>query len=432
MTAPTNAEAAVPAAATTLPTSGSASRRNALRATALVLLLLMTGAGLRTYLNQAHAQRVAQATQEGAARTVLFTRPRTGQGTRSLSLPATLRGQSEASVYARTNGYVRAWKKDLGDTVKKGDVLVLIDTPEVDQELAQAQAMREQIQARLQLARTSLNRWEGLRRSDAVSQQELDEKRADVQQLQADLNASSANVKRLQQLHDFGRVTAPFDGVVLRRNVEQGALVAAGSSNGARPLYELTQSKDLRLTVGVPQAFTADVSVGKEVGIKLMERPNVALKGRVERIAGGLDAATRSAQVEISLSNADGKLLPGAYVEVNLPLSRSSKTLVVPPNALQFRQDGPRVAVVDASGRVSLRNVKIGRDLGRAVEVLSGLSPADAVVLNPHDTIIEGETVLAKEAPKPKEDAEAAKAPGKAASKAAATTDAKATGKEQG
>jgi membrane fusion protein, multidrug efflux system len=410
------------AASADQPVSGRASRRMALRASGLALLVLLTGAGVRAYVNHAQAESVAQTTKEAAARTVLFTRPRAGQGARSLALPATLRGQNEASVYARTNGYVRAWKKDMGDAVKKGDVLVLIDTPEIDQELAQAQAVKQQIQARLELARTSLGRWEGLRHSDAVSQQELDERRADVQQLQADLNASAANVKRLQQLHDFGRVTAPFDGVVLRRNVELGALVASGSGSGARPLYELTQSKELRLTVGVPQAFTGDVTVGKEVGIKLIERPNAVIKGRVERMAGGLDAATRSVQVEISLPNADGKLLPGTYVEVNLPLAKNSKTLVIPPNALQFRQDGPRVAVVDANGRVSLRNIKIGRDLGRSVEVISGLGPADAVVLNPHDTVIEGEQVVAREAPKPKDDAAAAKEPAQRSSNASTKT----------
>jgi RND family efflux transporter MFP subunit len=155
----------------------------------------------------------------------------------------------------------------------------------------------------------------------------------------------------------------------------------------------------LRLSVAVPQAYANEVVVGKEVGIKLIERPNAPIKGKIDRVAGGLDVATRSVQVEVVLPNEDGKLLPGAYVEVNLTLSGGAKALLIPPNALQFRQDGARVAVVDQAGRLSIRSVKLGRDLGRAVEVISGLTPKDAVVLNPHDTIIEGERVAAREAP---------------------------------
>lgn len=377
-------------------------RRPLRRAGQFVLVavaLLLGGAGVRTYLNVAQAKAVATSTRENALKTVLFTRPKAGQGQRTVALPATLRGQNEAAIYARTNGYVKAWKKDIGDQVKQGDVLALIDTPEVDQDLAQARATTEQIKARLSLAQSSLQRWEGLRQGDAVSQQDLDERRAALQQAQADLAAGQANVRRLQQLHDFGRITAPFDGVVVRRNVEVGALVAAGSAANTKELFYLAQSQALRLTVAVPQAYVGDVAVGKEVSVKLLEKPNAPVKGNITRVSGGVDVATRSVLVEVALPNKDGKLLPGAYVEVSLPLSGSAKALLVPPNTLQFRQDGPRVAVVDEAGLIALRPVKLGRDLGRAVEVTSGLSPKDAVVLNPHDTIEEGERVAMREAP---------------------------------
>ncbi|MDO9237278.1 MAG: efflux RND transporter periplasmic adaptor subunit [Aquabacterium sp.] len=389
-----------PSLETDLPVAGHAGPVSRARKLTLVALaLLLGGAGVRTYVNAVHAKSVASSTQENAMTTVLFTYPKAGQGQRTVALPATLRGLNEAAIYARTNGYVRAWKKDIGDKVKKSDLLAIIDTPEVDQDLAQAKAAQEQVKARLALTQSSLQRWEGLRQRDAVSQQELDERRAAQQQAQADLAASHANVKRLQQLHDFGRITAPFDGVVVRRNVEVGALVASGSAINTKEMFYLAQTDSLRLTVAVPQTYVGDVVTGKEVTIKLIEKPNAPFKGTITRVSGGVDVATRSVLVEVALPNKEGKLLPGTYVEVALPLSGSAKALLVPPNTLQFRQDGPRVAVVGEGDKISLRQVKLGRDLGRAVEVISGLSPKDQVVLNPHDTFEEGLRVAKREAP---------------------------------
>lgn len=364
-----------------------------------VLALLLGGAGMRTYFNVAHAKSVVDRTDRSALKSVLTTQARPGQGLRTVALPATLRGRNEAALFARTNGYVRAWSKDIGDHVKKGDVLAIIDTPEVDQDLAQAQAAQAQIQSRLVLAQSSLVRWEDLRKRDAVSQQELDERHAAQQQALADLAASQANVRRLQQLHDFGRITAPFDGVVVRRNVEVGALVASGSANTTRELFYLAQTDVLRLTVAIPQVYASDVAVGKEVSIKLLERPNAPGRGKITRVSGGVDVATRSVQVEVSLDNKGGDFLPGSYVEVALPLSGVAKTLLLPPNTLQFRQDGARVAVVGAGDKVFLRDVKLGRDLGRTVEVIAGITPQDVIILNPSDTIEEGEQVLAQKAP---------------------------------
>lgn len=383
-----------------------AARRAVRRAKVLGLLalaVLLSGAGVRAWLNAAHAQTVAQRTQDQATPTVLVTSPKPSKALREIALPATLRGRNEAAIYARTNGYIKVWKKDLGDVVRKGDVLAVIDTPEVDQDLSQAQANQEQIKARLGLAQTSLVRWQGLRQRDAVSQQEVDERRAALQQAQADLAASQANVRRLQQLHEFGVITAPFDGVVVRRSAEVGALVSAGSGGTSKPLYDLAQTDRLRLTVSVPQAFAADVQRGKEVGIKLLERPQLPFKGTVTRVSGGIDVATRSLLVEVELPNQQGLLLPGGYVEVSLPLAGTPKALLLPPNALQFRQDGARVAVVGEGGRLSLRAVTLGRDLGRSVEVLAGVKAQDMVVVNPHDTIEEGQRVKTRVLPPEKD-----------------------------
>ncbi len=372
----------------------------------VAVLLLLSGAAWRSHVNNVQAKQVADSTLANATRTVLTTHARAGQAQRQVALPATLRGRNEAAIYARTSGYVKAWKKDIGDQVRKGEVLLIIDTPEVDQDLAQARAVLQQVQARLTLAQSSLARWEDLRLSKAVSQQELDERRAAHQQTQADLAAAQANVRRLQEQHDFGRVTAPFDGVVVRRHVDVGALVAAGSATSARPLYELSETRELRLTVGVPQAYADDVAVGKAVQVRLLEKPVHPVQGEITRMAGGIDATTRALEVEVRIPNAQGALLPGAYVEVSLNLSGSPKALLLPPNALQFRQDGPRVAVVDAQQRIVIKPVKLGRDLGKQVEVLAGLSPKDAVILNPADALEAGERVAAKEAPPPPKEAD--------------------------
>jgi multidrug efflux system membrane fusion protein len=362
-------------------------------------LLLLAGAA-RTHVNSVHATAIAQETRQNAVRAVLFAQPELAKGQRSLALPATLRGAQESPVHARTSGYVRSLHKDIGDRVRQGELLATLDTPEVDQDLAQARASVQQVQARLTLSQTSLSRVESLRNSDAVSQQELDERRAAFQSAQADLASARANVQRLEALQRFGRIVAPFDGVVVRRGVEVGALVAAGSATTNRELFYLAHDQALRLTVAVPQGFIEGVKVGQEVGLKLAERPQAKLTGQVQRIAGGLDAATRSVQVEVAVDNRDGKLKPGGYVEVAWQLSGAKPTLLLPPTAFQFRQDGPRVAVISADQTLSLQPVKLGRDLGKAIEVVEGLDEGQAVVLNPPDTIQAGEKVRAKEAPK--------------------------------
>jgi len=360
-----------------------------------VLLALLAGAGLRVLASSGQARALADTTARNAVRNVLTATPRPGEARRTLSLPGTLRGQNEAALYARTNGYLRSWTKDIGDRVRKGELLAVIDAPETEQELLQARAAREQVKARFGLAESSLARWQELRQRDAVSQQELDERNAALRQARADLAAADASIRRLEQLQSFRRIVAPFDGVVVRRNVEVGALIGAGNNGSARELFHLAQTDPLRVSVAVPQTHAADVRVGQEVSLRLIEKPGVPLKGTVARTAGAVDADSRTMAVEVELPNPDGRLLPGAYVEVNLALAGNARGLVVPASALQFRQDGPRVAVVDEQNRIVLRSVKLGRDLGKTVEVLSGLGPTDRLVLNPHDAIEPGETVIA-------------------------------------
>jgi multidrug efflux system membrane fusion protein len=372
-----------------------------------VLALLCAAAAVRVVTNAGQADTLAARTAQDAVRHVQTAHARPGDPKRNLILPGTLQGQREAQIYARINGYLQRLNKDIGDRVKAGEVLAVIDAPEAEQELQQARATIEQIRARLGLAESSWQRAENLRQQDAVSQQDLDERRAARQQARADLAAAQANVRRLEQLQAFRRVTAPFDGVVVRRNVDVGTLIGAGNNGANRELFTIVQTDPLRIDVSVPQTSSAAVHAGQDVGVRLLERPGQPFKGTVARTAGALDAATRTLQVEVQLPNADGKLLPGAYVEVNLPLANPSKNLVVPVAALQYRQNGPRVAVVrkDAQGveRIALRPVKLGRDYGRSVEVLEGVTAEDALVLNPHDAIEDGEPVHAQAAAKREE-----------------------------
>lgn len=377
----------------------SATNRTVLRRATWVasalLLALLAGAGLRVFASVQQSRSLADTTQHHALRSVMTATPGLSEGKRVLALSGTLRGHNEAALYARTNGYLQRWTKDIGDKVQKGELLAVIDAPEIGQELLQARAVREQIEARVGLAKSSLARWQGLRERDAVSQQELDERAAGLRQAQADLAAAKANIRRLEELRSFQRIVAPFNGVVVRRNVEVGVLIGAGNNGSARELFHLAQIDPLRVSVAVPQTYAAEVRVGQPVALRLLEKPGVQLAGKVARTAGAVEADSRAMTVEIELPNPDGQLLPGAYVEASLNLGASSRNLVVPSSALQFRQDGPRLAVVDTQNRIVLRPVKLGRDLGRTVELLSGITRDERFVLNPHDALEAGETVIA-------------------------------------
>ena len=361
--------------------------RRARIAGAVVVVLLALGAG-RTVLSRLANARELQAQVAEAARvyvkTAGATRTATGQ---SLSLPGTLQGYAQVPIVARASGYLRRWTHDIGSPVRAGELLAEIEAPELDQQLGQAVAAREQAASVLALARSTLDRWQGLRRQDVVSQQELDEKRNAVAQAQASLAAADANVQRLRDLEGFKRVTAPFAGVLIRRNVDTGDLI-----DGARPLFVLAQSDRLRVYVGVPQAYAPQVRAGLPATVTQSELRGRSFAAKVVRTAGAIDPATRTMQVEIVLPNADGALLPGAYVQVALPLGDAG-VLLAPTATLIFRAEGTMVAAVDDSGKVSLRRVRVGRNFGERFEALDGLTEADRLVLNPADSIADGQVV---------------------------------------
>ena len=360
----------------------------------LVLLFLLLAGGAASLASRFRANRaLAAETERLAVMTVAVAPPAVEKPDDELVLPATLQAYIESPIYARTNGYMLKWFKDIGSRVRKGELLAEIDTPEVDQELLQARAARRQAEARLQLARSSADRWQGLRQSDSVSQQETDERTSGYEQAQADLAAGDANVKRLEQLESFKHVYAPFSGVLTRRNVDVGALINSGNGGTNRELFDIADVDPLRVFVSVPQAYAPSVHEGVKAAIEIAEFAHGRVQGKVVRTADAIDPATRTLLTEIDVPNPDGKLLPGSFAQVHFAGSANASKLTLPVSAILFRAEGPRAAVVGANRTIELRKLAIGRDYGTAVEILGGLSPLDQVVTNPSDSLEDGQSV---------------------------------------
>ncbi len=353
----------------------------------VVLAVLLLGGGLSLWRNHGNAQALATAAKAKGLRHAAVVHAEGGASGQPLSLPGTLLGQAETPISARVGGYLTRWTRDIGSAVKKGELLAEISSPDAQQQLAQAVAARPQAVSSVNLAKTTLERWKGLLEQRAVSQQEFDERRSAHEQAVANLNAVDANIQRLKDMLAFTRVVAPFDGVITKRNVNVGDLIDPGAG---RPLFVLTQASSLRAYVYVPQAYSKGVQVGQSVTLTQAELPGQAFKGRVVRTAKAIDPATRSLQVEVGVENPTGQLLPGAYVQVAMPLSQTG-ALVIPVNTLLLRGEGPRVAVVDEKGTVTLKAVELGKDFGAKAEVLSGITVADRIVLNPPDGLADGD-----------------------------------------
>ena len=354
----------------------------------VVIVLLGLGAARTVLSRAANGKELDAGVAEHTAIYVKTTLPTAAGAGRTVALPGTLQGAVQAPVAARAAGYVKSWTKDIGSRVEKGDVLAELEAPELDQQVSQARAARDQTASTVALAESTVARWDALRKKDVVSQQDLDERRAGLVQARANLAAADANLQRLQQLEAFKHVTAPFAGVITKRNIDVGDLI----DTSGKPLFLLSQTDPLRVYVSVPQSYANLVKTGQSVVVTQAELQNQPFKGQVTRTSASIDASTRTMQVEVSLPNKDGALLPGAYVQVALPLSASA-ALSVPSNALLFRGEGTRVAVVDGKGKVTLRAVTLGRNNGTTVEVTGGLQATDRLVLNPPDAMVDGDVV---------------------------------------
>jgi RND family efflux transporter MFP subunit len=308
-----------------------------------------------------------------------------------LTLPGDVRAFEETKIYARADGYLLKWNTDIGTKVEAGQVLAEIDSPELDQELNQSRAALAQAQANLILARSSAERWLALLKDRAVSQQEVDEKSGALAAREADVNAAAAAVSRLEKLSSFKVVRAPFSGTITRRHVDVGALIRAAGNSSA--LFDLAQTDTLRVQVNVPQAYLRDVTIGSTVAIAVAEYPGQTFGGKVLRTSGAFDAATRTMLTEIEVPNHRGELFPGIHVDVQLSLTQANPPMVVPATAVMARGDGLQVAEVDQGNAIRLQKVQVGRDLGTALEILSGLQDGARIVTNPTDTLTDGTPV---------------------------------------
>jgi len=366
-----------------------------------IVSVLLIGAVIVLVLRSFHAGALETSTVLHAKRYVTTIMPKPGSDGQPITLPGTLQGVIESTVYARSNGYVVRWVKDIGSTVKKGELLAEITAPEIDQESSQAVSARDQAAASASLAKSTADRWQALRQRDAVTQQDLDERLSAYNQAAANLAAADANVGRLRKLQGFNQVVAPFDGVVTRRNVDVGDLVNAGNGGTGQALFAVAQIDPLRLYVYVPQVYAHQIKVGDAVTVTLAERAGEQYQGTVARTARAIDTATRTMQVEIRVPNPKNALITGSYVQVTLPINADAQALVVPTNVLLFRPEGTRIALVDTGGKVHLTTVRLGTDFGTSVEVLSGLNAGDRIVLNPADSLADGDVVTLPElAPK--------------------------------
>lgn len=359
-------------------------------AAAAVAVALGVGIALGIH-HQAEAETsLKHTTEKAAVPSVVTTHPEGGAKAQELRLPADTQAYTDTAIYSRTSGYLQKWYADIGTTVKKGQLLAVVQTPEVDQQVQQAQADVATAQANEQLAQTTNNRWKALLAKNAVSRQEADQASGDLSARESALSSAQANVRRLQQMQGFERIYAPFDGVITARNVDVGSLIQAGdNSNPHSELFHLSSVGTLRLFVPVPEVNVSAVRDGEQVKVTSDAFPNESFTGTVVRNATSIDLASRTLRVEVDLPNSGHHLLPGQYAFVHLPIPAAASSMTLPSNALLFRAEGLRVGVVQ-DDRVHLVPVSIGHDYGATVEITAGLQPQDQVILNPSDSLADG------------------------------------------
>ncbi len=354
----------------------------------LIALLALWGIASRVLDHRALAREADIAAVPSVAVRV----PDHAEAAESLVLPATVMPYVEAPIYARTSGYLRAWHADLGSRVKKGQLLAEIDAPEIDQQLRQATADLALAEANAELARTTNERWKDLLRTSSVSQQDADAKAGDALAKRAAVDSARANLARLRELESFKRVVAPFDGVVIQRSTDVGALINAGQSAGSA-LFQLADTRRLRVYVQVPEPYAPLVKAGLEADVVVAGGSAAGFPAKVVRTADALDAGLRTLQVELEIARGADLPLSGAYAEAHFHLRPDAQGLRVPINALLFHGAGLQVATVVAGDKVHLKSFVAGRDFGTAIEAVSGLEASDRIIINPPDSIAEGMAV---------------------------------------
>jgi len=365
----------------------------------VVAALLLLGA-MTMFQRRAQYQALAEETETLAIPTVAVIHATTESSDEDLVLPGTMQAYVESPIYARTNGYLKMWYHDIGSRVRQGDLLVDIDTPEVDQQLSQARADLNTAEANANLSKITAARYQELIKTDGVSKQEVDNAVGDLEAKIAIVKSAEANVRRLEDLESFKHVYAPFTGVITRRNVDIGTLINAGNGGAAQQLFFLSQTDPIRVYLSVPETYAPSIHAGLGAFLELTQYPGRKFEGSVVRTAEAIDTGTRTLLTEVDVPNHKSELLPGGYAQVHLRVKVTGARLQVPVNALLFRSEGLRAAVVDSNHKVHLRALTIGRDYGTTLEVLQGLNASDSIILNPADSLEEGQEVQVKETAK--------------------------------
>ncbi|MGI4827891.1 MAG: efflux RND transporter periplasmic adaptor subunit [Janthinobacterium lividum] len=362
-------------------------------ALAVLLLLLIVGISSGIVSRSVTEHHLEQTTARDAVLSVNVIHPAVTGTASTIALPGNTQAFDDTPIYARTNGYLKAFYVDIGQHVRKGELIAVIQTPEIDEQLQVAQANLKSSQADLNLANTTSERYQNLLKEDSVSKQETDVAVSGAAARKAAVEAAEANVRRLQELQSFERVYAPFDGVVTARNTDIGALIDAGSGSAQpRDLFRIASINRLRVFVPVPEVYAPAIQNGETAGLTLDEYPGQQFQGTVARNSSAIDINSRTLNVEVDVNNIGGKLLPGSYVFVHFKLPQAAQMVSVPANTLLFRAEGLRAGVV-RNGHVHLQPVTIGRDNGSSLEIATGLNPSDNVIVNPADSLAEGQSV---------------------------------------
>jgi len=356
----------------------------------LVVAVVLAIWGVASRVNSRN--RLGDETAQEAVPVVLVQKPDSSPPSEDLVLPGNVQAFVEAPIFARTSGYLKTWYTDIGDAVKKGQLMAEVDTPEVDEQLRQARADLATAKANADLAHITDVRWKGLRANQAVSQQDADTRAGQAAASGAQAAAAQANVARLEELESFKRIVAPFDGVVTARNTDIGALIVAGQTSG-NALFRVADTQKLRIYIDIPEPYAPKAKPGIEVELHFNEHPGKQYPATLVRTARALDPALRTLRVELQVDNTQGELFPGAYAEAHFKLPGSTSTYRIPATALIFRSQGLQIATVGPDNKAHLRSIIQGRDFGTSVEVLSGITSEDQIIINPPDSLADGGTV---------------------------------------
>jgi RND family efflux transporter MFP subunit len=377
--------------------------RGALLTVVVVLAVVTVAVAIFGIVERKHAgAQLTHYTDATAAPPVSLAQPVFEKNATEIVLPGNIQAYTLAPIYARTTGYVKAWYHDIGSRVRKGELLAVIETPELDQQLSQAKADLATAQSNAGLAKVTADRYQGLIGQNAVSQQDTDNAAQALEARNTEVTSAQANVRRVEQLQSFERIEAPFDGVITARNLDIGQLIsAAGSTNtpgagtvaGSKEVFDISAIQTLRVFVNVPQVYAPDAKAGVMATLVLPQFPGRTFRGKLVRTSDAVDPATRTLLAEVDVDNRSGELLPGSYTEVHLKVANPAPALIVPVSALILEPDGLHVGIVDATQHARIVRVTPGRDSGSTMEILGGLQPGQQVIANPPDSLTDGEQV---------------------------------------